>query len=128
MKIGVWGLGSIGLRHAKNAMQEGVSVIGFDPDVQRIQLLEELGGEPLENEQKLLNEADAIIICSPNHLHFKHLSQCIDAGCHVLIEKPITHKSEGLKNLLDTARDKGLGMSTMSRSGFGLRSLGLGPT
>lgn len=108
MKIGVWGLGSIGLRHAKNALVEGADVIGFDPDRARTQLLEEAGAAVVGSEEELLNAADAIIICSPNHLHFDHLKRCIDADCHVLIEKPMAHRSEGLKELLDQATDKEL--------------------
>lgn len=108
MKIGVWGLGSIGMRHAKNAMAQGAEVVGFDPDSGRGEMLKEASGSLVESEQELLETVDAVVICSPNNLHFDHLSMAIDNNCHVLIEKPLAHKSEGLENLFQKAKEKNL--------------------
>ena len=33
-------------------------------------------------------DIDAVWICSPNHLHARHVKQCAAAGKHVLVEKP----------------------------------------
>lgn len=108
MKFGVWGLGSIGMRHAKNAMAEGVSVAGYDPDASRCDLLKEEGGEIVSSEQDLLEQSDAVIICSPNHLHLEHLKWAIDHNCHVLIEKPLSHTSDTLEALFQQAKDRNL--------------------
>ncbi|MBI2300554.1 MAG: Gfo/Idh/MocA family oxidoreductase [Armatimonadetes bacterium] len=33
---------------------------------------------------------DAVLVCSPHNLHHAHASVCLAAGCHVLMEKPMT--------------------------------------
>jgi predicted dehydrogenase len=34
-------------------------------------------------------QLDAVVISTPHHLHFAQAMQALDAGCHVLIEKPM---------------------------------------
>ena len=50
-------------------------------------------------------EIDIVYIPLPNHLHFTYVLKCIEAGKHVLCEKPITLKSEEIEKLI-VARDK----------------------
>ena len=108
MIVGIWGLGSIGLRHAKNAMAQGIEVIGYDPDSGRGDLLTEAGGSVVVSEQDLLNQSEAVVICSPNHLHLDHLKQAIDHGCHILIEKPLAHTDAALEDIFKQAKAKNL--------------------
>ena len=108
MKAGIWGLGSIGMRHARNASALGLEVMGFDPDSERQELFKKEIGAVVSSEQDLLTQSDIIVICSPNDLHASHLSQAIENNCHVLIEKPIAHKIEGLKEVLEQAKSKNL--------------------
>jgi predicted dehydrogenase len=35
-------------------------------------------------------ELDAVVICSPNHLHESHILAALSANLHVLVEKPLT--------------------------------------
>ncbi|MCC7494559.1 MAG: Gfo/Idh/MocA family oxidoreductase [Fimbriimonadaceae bacterium] len=35
-------------------------------------------------------ELDAVLVCSPHNLHFRHTAAALQAGCHVLLEKPMT--------------------------------------
>ncbi|MGB3801539.1 MAG: Gfo/Idh/MocA family oxidoreductase [Lewinella sp.] len=37
------------------------------------------------------SELDAVYIASPNHLHRTHAVACLEAGLHVLCEKPLAH-------------------------------------
>ena len=108
MKLGIWGLGSIGQRHAKNAAGLGLEVIGYDPDAARAAMLPETIGKSVESEDELLKQSDAIVICSPNNLHFDHLKRSIANGCHVLIEKPLAHITDGLEKLFAEAKEKNL--------------------
>ena len=34
-------------------------------------------------------ELDAVVICSPNHLHESHILAALSANLHVLVEKPL---------------------------------------
>lgn len=45
-------------------------------------------------------DIDIVYIPLPNHLHFTYALKCIEAGKHVLCEKPITLKSDEIKKLI----------------------------
>lgn len=46
----------------------------------------------VRNYTDLLNdpEIDLIVICTPNHLHYRMAKDCLKAGKHVVVEKPFT--------------------------------------
>lgn len=50
-------------------------------------------------------DIDIVYIPLPNHLHFTYALKCIEAGKHVLCEKPLTLKSDEIKQLI-AAREK----------------------
>lgn len=53
----------------------------------------------------LENDAiELVIICSPNHLHFEHAKKVLEAGKHVIVEKPITPTSNEVLKLIDLAK------------------------
>jgi predicted dehydrogenase len=35
------------------------------------------------------SQVDAVWLCSPNHMHARHVAQCAAAGKHILVEKPL---------------------------------------
>jgi len=85
MRVGVLGLGSIGARHAKNILDMGHQVIGFDPNlsghvvgITEVATMEEFYGQ----------EYDAVVIASPSSLHTRH-KMIIQENPPILIEKPI---------------------------------------
>jgi predicted dehydrogenase len=45
----------------------------------------------------------AVAICTPVHTHFELAKAALDAGKHVLIEKPLTHSTETAQTLVDLA-------------------------
>lgn len=91
MKFGVIGLGSIGMRHAKNLLAMGHTVLGYDPDGSRMKLLLEQGGEAgwMKPEAVSSGILDAVVITTPTHQHWAGLDAAITAGKHVFVEKPI---------------------------------------
>jgi len=105
MNVAVMGLGSIGLRHARNLIAMGGSVVGFDPAPERRAAFEAAGGRPVESRDDVLRGAAAAVIASPNGAHLSDLDAAINAGCHVLVEKPIAHTSDGLGALLAKAEN-----------------------
>ncbi len=46
---------------------------------------------------------DAVAICTPVHTHFPIASAALNAGKHVLVEKPFTHSAESAQALVDLA-------------------------
>lgn len=52
-----------------------------------------------------LNHVDAVIVCTPNYLHYPIAKACLDQGKHVLCEKPVTTSvmdSEKLLRIVET--------------------------
>lgn len=54
------------------------------------------------------NEIDLVVVCTPVFSHFEIAKSALEAGKHVLIEKPMTSTSMQAKELLDIAEKKGL--------------------
>ncbi len=61
---------------------------------------------------------DLVIICSPDKKHFEQAKACLNAGKHVLLEKPITVNEKDANELVELAERQNLILAT----GFHLRS------
>lgn len=59
--------------------------------------------------EALLAEADVdlIVICTPNEYHFSQAKMALEAGKHVVVDKPITVSSSEAEALLSLAKSKG---------------------
>lgn len=91
MRIGVLGLGSIGLRHAQNAIWlKEHEVFGFDPSEERQNLLASYGGIPTTRDR--LFACDKIIVASPTSNHWEDLKDISLIGKPTLAEKPIADR------------------------------------
>lgn len=55
--------------------------------------------------------ADLIVITTPNEYHFPMAKQCLEAGKHVVVDKPVTIYSHEAEELDALAREKGLVLS-----------------
>jgi len=66
--------------------------------------------EVTTDHQRLLEnpEIDAIAIATPVHAHYELALQALQAGKHVLVEKPITSNSQQALRLIDEAERRGL--------------------
>lgn len=101
--IAVLGLGSIGMRHARNALALGQSVIGFDPSAERRRMLEAEGAAATARRDDAIAHARAVVVATPSERHLDDLADCLAAGRHVLVEKPLAHRVDDLAGLLDQA-------------------------
>ncbi|MBL7070834.1 MAG: Gfo/Idh/MocA family oxidoreductase [Candidatus Omnitrophica bacterium] len=124
MKILMAGLGSIGQRHLRNIL----SILGEDAEISAYRVrkgqevftdkLSVLKGARLEEEYKFrsfdsLDEAlagspEAVFICNPTSMHIPVALAAAKKGCHLFIEKPLSHDLEGIEELESIVREKGL--------------------
>ena len=58
--------------------------------------------------KKLLASVDAVTIAAPTKYHYDIAKTCLEAGKHVLVEKPITTNYDEAAELFDLAHKKGL--------------------
>ncbi|HUG41975.1 MAG TPA: Gfo/Idh/MocA family oxidoreductase [Longimicrobiales bacterium] len=52
-------------------------------------------------------EVDAVIICSPSHLHERQSVAALEGGKHVLVERPLAMDSGGAESVIRTAEKAG---------------------
>ncbi len=98
MKVGVLGLGSIGMRHAANLKQLGQDVVAHDPALEkdgpiddwrrREHAIDRLG-VTLWGREQIFEESDAVVSATPTHQHLADLQSAVEHGVPILIEKPI---------------------------------------
>jgi predicted dehydrogenase len=55
---------------------------------------------------EVLDEVDAVLLALPHHLHFSVAQACLEAGKHVLLEKPMANYEVACKELIQTAAAK----------------------
>jgi len=58
-----------------------------------------------------IKEIEAVSICTPTDTHAEIALKAIEAGKHVLVEKPLTKNIEEAKTLANSARKKGVYLS-----------------
>lgn len=64
--------------------------------------------EVLETERALSREdVDAVVLCTPNHLHEEQAVAALKAGKHVFVERPAALTPAGVQRVLDAARASG---------------------
>jgi scyllo-inositol 2-dehydrogenase (NADP+) len=68
------------------------------PFVQVVQSIEEL----LQN-----REIDLVVITTPNETHFPYAKAALEAGKHVVLEKPVTNTSAEAKQLIEITQNSG---------------------
>jgi len=93
VKFGIVGCGRIAQRHAEHISKNGELSAVCDIDLDKAtRLALPYGAKVYQNIDDLLaseKDLDLISICSPNGLHAEHSIKSLDAGFHVLCEKPM---------------------------------------
>ncbi len=92
LRVGIVGAGGIGRIHAEHVRSvEGVRVTAVsDVDERRADdLAVSCGGKSVRDFEALLDETDAIYVCSPPTFHRDHVVAAASAGKHVFCEKPL---------------------------------------
>jgi len=54
----------------------------------------------------VLEDVDAVLLALPHHLHFSVAQACLEAGKHVLLEKPMANYEVACKELIQLAEDQ----------------------
>lgn len=93
IKFAIIGCGRIAQRHAEHINNNGLLSAVCDVDEQKADALaKKYSTKSYYNITDLLSgdrEIDVVSICTPNGLHAKHAIQALNAGFHVLCEKPM---------------------------------------
>ncbi len=109
MKFLIAGLGSIGRRHLRNLRLLGEEDILLYRTHRATLPDADLAGLPVETDlEAALNRGpDAVIVANPTALHLDIAVPAAQAGCHILIEKPVSHSMERIDHLQEAVRANG---------------------
>ena len=109
MKFLIAGLGSIGRRHFRNLIALGEKDIVLLRSHYATLPDDELAGYPVETnltEALKKHKPDAVIVANPTSMHLDVAIPAAEAGCHILLEKPVSHSLERL-DILQRVAEKG---------------------
>ena len=112
-RVGVIGVGHLGQHHARvyTELLDARLVGIVDRDEERAHLIGENLGVPAYStmEELIARQApDAVSIVVPTSLHFDVARAAMEAGIHVLVEKPVTTRPDEAEELLKLAAKKDL--------------------
>ena len=117
MKFLIAGIGSIGTRHLKNLVSLGEKdIILFrtknepSPDYPELPVYTNL-------DEALAEKPDAVLVCNPTAFHLDVALPATEAGCHLFIEKPLSHTWNRVPELLELVKKNNL----VTQIGYHLR-------
>ncbi len=111
LRVGVVGVGHLGHYHVQKyaALKEAKLVGVFDLDREKADdVAQRYGARSFFDLSSLLEEVEALSLAVPTEYHYEEASRILDAGVHLLVEKPITYRVDHAARLVETARGRGL--------------------
>ena len=106
IKAAVVGVGYLGRFHAQKYAQlpgcELVAVVDGREEV-RNAVAGEVGSHAVADYRELLGKVEAVSVVTPTPAHFEIAAAFLEAGAHVLVEKPITETPEQARGLIERA-------------------------
>jgi len=109
IKVGVIGAGNMGRHHVRIYSElERCELVGLaDPDESRAELADTFKTQYFVDHRRLLEKQPQLVtIAAPTTNHVELARDALDAGCHLLIEKPISADVQAAQDLVDYARQK----------------------
>ena len=94
IRVGVIGLGAMGQEHARviasNALMELAAVTDARPNGRKVAA--DLGCRWFDSAEELIQSGvvDAVVIATPHWMHAELAIKALEAGLHVLVEKPLS--------------------------------------
>ena len=110
LRAGVIGVGHLGQHHARHyATLPGVTLVGVcDAAQDRAALIADRHGvQAWSDLTELLKHVDLVSVAAPTSAHFATARLCLEAGKHVLVEKPIAVTSSEAHELVELAARHG---------------------
>lgn len=110
MRVGVVGTGYLGRLHARvlTELPEATPVGFVEPnDTVAAEVAESLKLRRFDSVAALAAEVDCAVVATPTITHYDVARELIEAGCDVMVEKPITPSVDEARRLIDLAGERG---------------------
>jgi UDP-N-acetyl-2-amino-2-deoxyglucuronate dehydrogenase len=121
LRFGIIGCGRIATRHALHISKRGTLVAVCDIVREKAdELAKSYGAVACYDVLALLQQKDidVIAVCSPNGLHALHTIEALNAGFHVLCEKPMAISTVDCRNMLKAAELAGKKLMIVKQNRF----------
>jgi predicted dehydrogenase len=106
LRVAIVGAGLMGRWHADAAVRLGVTVAAIvDPDAVRARQLSahHPRATVATSLADVLTDVDVVHVCAPSRTHVGLITEALEAGRHVLVEKPVAPSTEIVAALLELA-------------------------
>jgi predicted dehydrogenase len=130
IRAAVVGVGYLGRFHAqKYAQAAGCTLTAVvDPAADaREGVAQEVGTRGVADYRELLGAVDAVSVVTPTSTHFEIARAFLEAGAHVLVEKPVTDTPDEARELIRIARERGRVLQVGHLERFNAAILGAEP-
>ncbi|HKG01841.1 MAG TPA: Gfo/Idh/MocA family oxidoreductase [Conexibacter sp.] len=112
LRVGIVGAGFIGAVHARSARLAGgrLTAVAASSEASAQDAARRLGAERAyaSAEQLVIaDDIDVVHVCAPNHLHVPLARTALDAGKHVICEKPLALDDAGASALVEQVAAQG---------------------
>jgi len=111
IKVGVIGVGRMGTYHVGILSElpevELTAVVDIDSKCRKV-IEKNYGAPSFENYKDMYGKVDAAVVAVPTGLHFSIAKDLLNAGIHVLLEKPCANNLDHARELFQIAKDKAL--------------------
>lgn len=110
IRVGVVGVGSMGRNHTRVYSElPGVDLVGVaDVDTDQAAIVAAEYGTSAMTQTELFARVDAVSIAVPTQFHYPVAREALEAGVHVLVEKPFVADAAEGQALIDLAADRDL--------------------
>src|SRR5689334_11849496 len=111
IRIALSGAGGMagGYRRSLSQLPGAVWQLAVDVSDAELEACKQLGAKRVSKDfaEALKDDIDLVLISTPNHLHEPQAVAALNAGKHVMTEKPITNTLDGADNILKAEKSSG---------------------
>lgn len=109
VRLGFIGLGNIAHLHAERLQSAGlvdVVAAGMDVDADaRRRFADAYGAVAYDDHTDMFGGVDAVLVTTPNKYHEQYVTDALEAGLDVLVEKPLAHTLDSATRIAEAAAD-----------------------
>lgn len=108
-KVAIIGAGYWGKKHIEEYIALGADVTAVDLIEENLSFCQNQYNVKICNDYRIIladESIKAVSICTQNDMHYKIAKDCINAGKHIMVEKPLAMTIEEGNELIDLARDR----------------------
>ncbi|MFD4635801.1 Gfo/Idh/MocA family protein [Lentzea sp. NPDC058436] len=119
MRFALVGAGAIGEVHARLIASSAELAVVVDNSLERArQVASEFGGTPTTSLAEAFEQVDAVSVCLPSGAHADAAVLALQAGKHVVVEKPIDVTLEAADRIIAAERESGRTVAVISQRRF----------